>query len=77
MLGVNIFFDGLILKAITGTNKKIKFQVFEYDENSVSKAGINITNLVQKKYRNIIGYERGCSEEKALELLISIRDKIG
>jgi very-short-patch-repair endonuclease len=77
MLGVDIFFDGLTLKAITGTSKKIKFQVLKFDPNSVLKAGIIISDLVQKKYWNIIGYEKACSEEKALELLISIRDKIG
>lgn len=79
MLGVDIFFDGLTLKAITGTSKKIKFQVLAFDPNSVLKAGINISNVVpkNKKYRNIIGYEEGCNERKALDLLISIRDKIG
>lgn len=77
MLGVDIFFDGLTLKAITGTSKKIKFQVLAFDPNSVLRAGINISELVQKKYWNIIGYEKACSEDKALELLISIRDKIG
>jgi very-short-patch-repair endonuclease len=77
MLGIDIFFDGLTLKAITGVRKKIKFQVLEFDSNSVLRAGINISELVQKKYRNIIGYEKDCNEDKALELLISIRDKIG
>jgi hypothetical protein len=77
MLGIDIFFDGLTLKAITGVRKKIKFQVLEFDPNSVLRAGINISDLVQKKYSNIIGYEKACSEDKALELLISIRDKIG
>ena len=79
MIGVDIFFDGLTLKAITGTSKKIKFQVLAFDPNSVLKAGINISNVVpkNKKYRNIIDYEKGCNEKKALDLLISIRDKIG
>ena len=77
MLGIDIFFDGLTLKAITGVRKKIKFQVLEFDPNSVLRAGINISDLVQKKYSNIIGYEKACNEDKALELLISIRDKIG
>ncbi len=76
MLGFRVFFDGLELQLISGVRKKIKFQVFDFDPVTVETAGLRLTGIVQGKYRNIIGYERACSQEAAVFLLKKIRDKI-
>jgi len=73
-LSFRINFDGIELNLIVGVGKKIKFQLLEFAPEVINKIGIEATNLIQNKYRNIVGYESGCSEEKAFSLLRKIRD---
>jgi len=75
MLSFRIYFDGIELNLIVGVAKKIKFQIFEYASEVLNQIGIEATDLIQNKYRNIVGYEKGCSEARAFSLLKQIRDK--
>lgn len=74
-LSFRINFDGIVLNLIVGVGKKIKFQLLEFAPEVIAKVGIETSKLIQNKYRNIVGYENGCSEEKAFSLLRKIRDK--
>jgi len=76
MLGFRVNFDGLVLQLITGVSKKIKFQVYEFDPQSLEKADLRVTEPIRNTYRNIIGFEKGCSEEIAFDLITKIRNRI-
>ena len=66
----------LVLQLITGVSKKIKFQVYEFDPQSLEKADLRVTEPIRNTYRNIIGFEKGCSEEIAFDLITKIRNRI-
>lgn len=74
MLGFRVYFDGLELLLISGVSKRIKFQVHDSDATTIETAGLQLSGVIQGKYKNIIGYERSCTLEDAVLLLTKIRD---
>ena len=76
MLGFRVYFDGLELLLISGVSKRIKFQVYDSDAATLTTAGLQLSGLLQGKYRNIIGYERSCTLQDAILLLTKIRDLV-
>lgn len=72
MLSFTVHYDGFVVRVITGIHKKMKFQVLYYSESFLTMNNIKLSNKINGKYWNMVGFERAVNCKSAKEFLFDL-----